>query len=65
MWRADGFQELGEAVGDGAMARDGTIAGATGSQALRRRGEDELKGHQEAEVATAGNIAGEARCISQ
>ena len=60
---ADGFQQLREAVRDGAMARDGAIARTSRGEALRCGSEDELEGHQE--VGVAGNIAGEERCSSQ
>ena len=63
MRRADGFQQLREAVRDGAMARDGAITRTSRGEALRCGGEDELEGHQE--FGVAGNIAGEERCSSQ
>ena len=63
--RADGLEQLGQAFGDGAVAGDGAIAAATGSESLRRRREDKLEGHQRTEVSEEGNIAGEAMCISQ
>ena len=61
--RADGLQQLGEAVRHGAVAGDGAIARASRGEPLRRGGEDELEGHQE--IGVAGNIAGEERCSSQ
>ena len=65
MRRADGFEQLREAVGDGAMPGDGAITAAAGGESLGRRREDKLEGHQLAVFSAAGNIAGEARCISQ
>ena len=63
MRRADGLQQLGEAVRHGAVAGHGAIARASRGEALRCGGEDELEGHQE--FGVAGNIAGEERCSSQ
>ena len=63
--RADGLEQLREAVRNRPVAGDGAITAASRRQPLRRRGEDKLEGHQRAGDSDEGNIAGEARCISQ
>ena len=63
---AEAFEELRKPVRHRAMPGDRAVAGTSRSQALRRRSEDQLEGHQGAgAAAAAGNIGGAARCISQ